>query len=156
MAVLTVIKAYHHYRQSTSGWVMQLHKDGIIFYAFLLRQLNTYPMSLKETLNVFIAISLANLVVPVFAPSMFANWLATPQRVFHSIICTRVLLLILRQRSAALVNHLPGAGDAPELAEMFTSAFDEVDTTASMQITTMETRTSESSLAGGTSRWRNE
>ncbi|KAH0580360.1 hypothetical protein H2248_001861 [Termitomyces sp. 'cryptogamus'] len=117
MAVLTVIRAYHLFREPQTTWIIQLHKDGLIFYAFLL------------------PLSLANIIVPVTAPSMFANWLATPQRVIHSILCTRVLFLILRQRSATtLTNRLPGSGNTLRLHPVFASVPDEEQTTTSMQI----------------------
>ncbi|KAF8882251.1 hypothetical protein BD779DRAFT_1444921, partial [Infundibulicybe gibba] len=68
-----------------------------------------------------IAISLANVVIPIVAPSIFANWLATPQRVMHSVLCTRMILLILRQRSIRVDPRLPvslqeeGVNDLPHL-----------------------------------------
>ncbi|KAJ7641385.1 hypothetical protein FB45DRAFT_356549 [Roridomyces roridus] len=62
------------------SWVLKLYQDGMLFYAYLLM------------------ISVANVLVPILGPRPLANWLATPQRVFHSILCTRVLFLILRQR----------------------------------------------------------
>ncbi|KAJ6546186.1 hypothetical protein DFH09DRAFT_649023 [Mycena vulgaris] len=76
IVIMTVIKAYRDLRRSRQPWLVQLYHDGMLFYVYLL------------------AISLANILVPVLAPSMFSNWLATPQRVLHSVLCTRVLLLI--------------------------------------------------------------
>ncbi|KAF8152304.1 hypothetical protein B0H34DRAFT_112122 [Crassisporium funariophilum] len=111
MAVLTAIKAYRHLQFSQSPWVVQLYQDGLLFYFYLL------------------AISIANVLVPILAPvrpnsnefpenlkyflfcfvkRIFANWLATPQRVLHSVLCNRVLLLILKQRSASnMTARLP-------------------------------------------------
>ncbi|KAJ7076039.1 hypothetical protein B0H15DRAFT_865243 [Mycena belliarum] len=80
IAVLTAIKAYRDLRRSRVPWVQKLYQDGMLFYVYLL------------------TISVANVLVPIMAPPMFANWLATPQRVLHSVLCSRVLLLILRQR----------------------------------------------------------
>ncbi|KAJ6572569.1 hypothetical protein DFH09DRAFT_1462142 [Mycena vulgaris] len=80
IVVMTAIKAYRGLRRSRQPWLAQLYHDGMLFYVYLL------------------AISLANILVPILAPSMFSNWLATPQRVLHSVLCTRVLLLI-RSRS---------------------------------------------------------
>ncbi|KAJ7775544.1 hypothetical protein B0H16DRAFT_47714 [Mycena metata] len=109
IVVLTAVKAYHHLRRSRQPWLVQLYKDGkllplpefgpcsgiqpgMLFYVFLL------------------GISVANILVPILAPVsvdfvaefslminsryLYANWLASPQRVLHSVLCTRVLLLI--------------------------------------------------------------
>lgn len=91
VAVLTGIQAYRSLRYSSSPWVKQMYKDGLLFYAYLL------------------ALSLANMLVPIFAPRPLANWLATPQRVLHSVLCSRVLLQILRQRSGFLTARAPVA-----------------------------------------------
>ncbi|KAJ6518215.1 hypothetical protein C8R47DRAFT_8740 [Mycena vitilis] len=74
--VLTAIKAYRDLRRSRQPWLVQLYRDGLLFYVYLL------------------AISLANILVPILAPPMYANWLASPQRILHSVLCTRVLLLL--------------------------------------------------------------
>ncbi|KAJ7689623.1 hypothetical protein B0H17DRAFT_1331723 [Mycena rosella] len=82
-----VKQSLYSMRYSRESWIVQLYRDGMLFYAYLL------------------AISIANILVPVLAPSMLSNWLATavlspvvpfpsPQRVLHSVLCTRVLLLI--------------------------------------------------------------
>jgi len=83
IAILTAVKAYRDLRRSRVPWILKLYQDGMLFYVYLL------------------TISIANVLVPVIAPRMFANWLATPQRVLHSVLCTRVLLLILRRRRVA-------------------------------------------------------
>ncbi|KAJ7208071.1 hypothetical protein GGX14DRAFT_455414 [Mycena pura] len=83
IAILTAVKAYRDLRRSRVPWILKLYQDGMLFYAYLL------------------TISIANVLVPLIAPRMFANWLATPQRVLHSVLCTRVLLLILRRRRVA-------------------------------------------------------
>ncbi|KAJ7739819.1 hypothetical protein B0H16DRAFT_1567942 [Mycena metata] len=80
IAVLTAIKAYRDLRRSRVPWVLKLYQDGMLFYVYL---------SILST---------ANVLVPIFAPAIFANWLGTLQRVLHSVLCSRVLLLILRQR----------------------------------------------------------
>ncbi|KAK0447455.1 uncharacterized protein EV420DRAFT_1568838 [Desarmillaria tabescens] len=97
IAVLMLIKATRHLRPPYSPWVAKLYRDGLLFYLYLL------------------ALSLANVVIPICIPSL-SNWLATlvyapfssllflmyicrPQRVFHSIFCTRIFLLIMKQRS---------------------------------------------------------
>ncbi|SJL06696.1 uncharacterized protein ARMOST_10038 [Armillaria ostoyae] len=78
IAVLMVIKAIQHLRPPYSPWVAKLYRDGLLFYLYLL------------------ILSLANVLVPICVPAL-SNWLATPQRVFHSIFCTRILLLIMKQ-----------------------------------------------------------
>jgi len=80
IAVLTAVKAYRDLRRSRVPWILKLYRDGMLFYVYLL------------------IVSIANVMVPILAPSMYANWLATPQRVLHSVLCSRVLLLILRRR----------------------------------------------------------
>ncbi|KAJ7659119.1 hypothetical protein DFH06DRAFT_1406146 [Mycena polygramma] len=57
--------------------------NGMLFYVHLL------------------AISFANILVPVLAPTIYTNWLASPQRVLHSVLATRVLLLIRGQSQRA-------------------------------------------------------
>ncbi|KAJ7346214.1 hypothetical protein DFH08DRAFT_961659 [Mycena albidolilacea] len=74
--VLTAVRAYRDLRYSRLPWLIQLYRDGILFFIYLLM------------------ISLANILVPILAPSMFSNWLASPQRVLHSVLCSRVLLHI--------------------------------------------------------------
>ncbi|KAJ7051420.1 hypothetical protein C8F01DRAFT_640044 [Mycena amicta] len=46
------------------------------------------------------AISIANVLVPILGPDYMANWLASLQRVLHSVLTTRVLLLIRGQIAA--------------------------------------------------------
>ncbi|CAA7269379.1 unnamed protein product [Cyclocybe aegerita] len=111
MAVLTGIKAFRHLRHSNSPWVVQLYRDGLMFYVYLT------------------CISIANVLVPILAPRTFSNWLATPQRVMHSVLCTRVLFLILKQRNAAnMTVRRPGrrSGGSPRHQDpVFTSFYDE-------------------------------
>jgi len=108
MAVLTGIEAYRHLRHSQSRWVLQLYQEGLLFYIYLL------------------CISLANILVPILAPRIFANWLATPQRVMHSVLCNRVLLLILKQRSSSnMTNRVHRFGEALPKVPVFESFVDE-------------------------------
>ncbi|KAJ7283596.1 hypothetical protein C8J57DRAFT_1292990 [Mycena rebaudengoi] len=99
IAVLTAIRAYRDLRYSRVPWIIKLYQDGILFYVYLL------------------LVSIANLLVPMVAPRMFANWLATPQRVLHSVLCTRVLLLILRRRWLAVRS----SSSTPVGEEIFSS-----------------------------------
>jgi len=80
IVTLTMIKAVSHLRRSHSPWIVKMYKDGFLFYIYVL------------------TISVVNVVIPVAAPPAYANWFATPLRVFHSIFCTRVLLFIFGQR----------------------------------------------------------
>ncbi|THH09951.1 hypothetical protein EW145_g1647 [Phellinidium pouzarii] len=63
-------------RRMRSALVQQMYKDGVLYYLYQF------------------AFTIVNLLIAVAAPPDFANWLTTPQRVFHSILCTRVLLHI--------------------------------------------------------------
>jgi len=75
IVVLTMIKAVEHLRDSRSNWVSKMYTDGLVFYLYTL------------------ALSLTN----VFTILFLKSWLYLLQSVFHSIFCSRVLLLILRQ-----------------------------------------------------------
>ncbi|KAJ7689619.1 hypothetical protein B0H17DRAFT_1331721 [Mycena rosella] len=100
IVAMTAVKAYRDLRYSRQPWIVQLYRDGILFYVYLL------------------VISVANILVPILAPSMFSNWLATPQRVLHSVLCTRVLLLI-RGRSVGwngLEDYVNSSAHESELA----------------------------------------
>lgn len=118
IVVLTVIRARQYLRHSTSPWVIQLYQDGMLFYAYLL------------------SISIANILVPILAPRIFANWLASPQRVLHSVLCNRVLLLILRQRSSAnMTARIRVRGDEANQSAIFTSFIDD-EVSANLTFTT--------------------
>ncbi|XP_006462159.1 hypothetical protein AGABI2DRAFT_119023 [Agaricus bisporus var. bisporus H97] len=85
VGILTAIQAYRSLRYShyDSPWIKQMYKDGLLYYVLVL------------------AVSIANVLVAALAPRPLANWLATPQRVIHSVLCNKVLLQILRQRTRA-------------------------------------------------------
>ncbi|KAJ6590393.1 hypothetical protein DFH09DRAFT_1139266 [Mycena vulgaris] len=68
IAILTAIRAYRDLRWSRQPWIVQLYQDGMLFYVYLL------------------AISLANILLPILIPL-----------VLHSVLCTRVLLFLRRQ-----------------------------------------------------------
>jgi len=89
VVVLTIRKGLQHKAQTShSSWVKRVYRDGLLFYSYLL------------------VITIINLVVPfVAAQPRYKNYLAVPQRVFHSIFCNRVILLIQRQRS--IRSHPP-------------------------------------------------
>ncbi|TFK35850.1 hypothetical protein BDQ12DRAFT_265848 [Crucibulum laeve] len=80
IVVLTIIKAYQHLRRSNSSWVMQLYRDGILFYIYML------------------VVTLLNVIVPIKAIPNFKTLFSNPQRVLHSILCSRVIFGILSQR----------------------------------------------------------
>ncbi|PPQ92153.1 LOW QUALITY PROTEIN: hypothetical protein CVT25_008778 [Psilocybe cyanescens] len=63
-----------------------------------------------------LTISIANVLVPILAPPEFDNWLATPQRVMHSVLSTRVLLLILKQRPSVSSGSTVYSGALPSFA----------------------------------------
>ncbi|KAF7360883.1 hypothetical protein MSAN_01118000 [Mycena sanguinolenta] len=77
IVILTALKAYRDLRYSRLPWLVQLYRDGMLFYVYLLM------------------ISLANVLVIALAPPLF-SWLFSPQRVLHSVLCTRVLFHIRR------------------------------------------------------------
>ncbi|KAJ7576006.1 hypothetical protein C8J56DRAFT_974328 [Mycena floridula] len=83
IAIMMGIKAFQHLPHSHSRWVESLYKNGLLYYLCLL------------------AVSLGNVIVPI-ANSHLANMLATPQRVLHSILCNRLLFLILSSRYASI------------------------------------------------------
>ncbi|KAJ4491797.1 hypothetical protein C8R41DRAFT_366820 [Lentinula lateritia] len=78
LAILIAIQACKHLRQTRSPWVTKLYKDGIMFYVYLL------------------ILSCANIVSCLLAPAL-GPWLQAPQRVVHSVLCTRVLFLIFQR-----------------------------------------------------------
>ncbi|KAF7760848.1 hypothetical protein Agabi119p4_10257 [Agaricus bisporus var. burnettii] len=115
VGILTAIQAYRSLRFSHSPWVKQMYKDGLLYYVYVL------------------ALSIANVLVAALAPRYLANWLASPQRVIHSVLCNRVLLQILRQRTGTLTNRLPVVSpdqDQRRPIPMFTSFIEneEMDT----------------------------
>ncbi|KAJ6590404.1 hypothetical protein DFH09DRAFT_1139297 [Mycena vulgaris] len=80
IAILTAIRAYRDLCWSRQPWIVQLYQDGMLFYVYLL------------------AISLANILIPILTPVSSAAVLLPPaQLVLHSVLCTRVLLFLRRQ-----------------------------------------------------------
>ncbi|KAJ6602557.1 hypothetical protein DFH09DRAFT_449725 [Mycena vulgaris] len=125
IAILTAIKAYRDLRRSRVPWVLKLYQDGMLFYVYLL------------------SISVANVLVPIIAPAMFANWLGSPQRVLHSVLCTRVLLLILRRRHVA-TSGFPRtiASEAGTTGMVFSSVVDSGTATSEYGLTTFDSTSS--------------
>ncbi|KAL5489762.1 hypothetical protein ACEPAI_4594 [Sanghuangporus weigelae] len=78
IVALTLIQAWRHYRsnQIESPLISQLYQDGLLYFVYL---------------QVF---SIFNIIIAVAGPPDIGNLLATPQRVLHSLLCTRVLLHI--------------------------------------------------------------
>ncbi|KAI0797395.1 hypothetical protein BC629DRAFT_268168 [Irpex lacteus] len=74
----TLYKAVKDLRFYRSPLIVNLYRNGLICYAYVL------------------VISLANVTVLFIRSGNFANSLAIPQRIFHSIFCARILLSILR------------------------------------------------------------
>ncbi|KAK0502427.1 hypothetical protein EDD18DRAFT_1100874 [Armillaria luteobubalina] len=79
VALPTLFKGIEHLRRSTHPFLIELYASGMLFYVCI-----------------FI-ISLANILVPIWVPSLTAS-LGCYQRIFHSILCNRVMLLIFKQR----------------------------------------------------------
>ncbi|KAJ8075815.1 hypothetical protein PM082_021447 [Marasmius tenuissimus] len=82
IAVLTLVKGYHDLRRTRSPWVVQLYQHGILFYVYLL------------------ALSLGNILTGVINPRM-GTWLASPQRVLHSLLSSRVLIVMFSGQPAS-------------------------------------------------------
>ncbi|TDL23408.1 hypothetical protein BD410DRAFT_159532 [Rickenella mellea] len=76
MTVLRVWKLIKEVRRGRSRLLITMYHDGLIYYLYLF------------------GMSLLNLIIPLAAPPDFSHLLVTPQRVLHSILCTRVLLHI--------------------------------------------------------------
>ncbi|KAF9466691.1 hypothetical protein BDZ94DRAFT_129860 [Collybia nuda] len=115
IVILTVIKAIQN-RGSRSSWVLQLSRDGLVFYVFML------------------GMTIANVVVTVTTSSpRYKNFLAFPQRVLHSILCTRVILLILRQRATYSMDDYPslsvGVYSNHDTSEVLTTVIETCETT---------------------------
>ncbi|KAK0470609.1 hypothetical protein IW261DRAFT_1515920 [Armillaria novae-zelandiae] len=79
IALLTLFKGIEHLRRSTHPFLIELYASGMLFYICIFM------------------ISLANILVPIWVPSLTAS-LGCYQRIFHSILCNRVMLLIFKQR----------------------------------------------------------
>ncbi|KAI0340996.1 hypothetical protein BDW22DRAFT_1346721 [Trametopsis cervina] len=105
---LTAFKAIQHLRRSRAPLVINLYRNGLVFYVYIL------------------LISLANVLVPIVGPSALANWLATPQRALHSIFCTRVLLSLLhdRKRVIAALNTSSRSQNAYRFTTLLPSSAD--------------------------------
>ncbi|KAI5122260.1 hypothetical protein M0805_007124 [Coniferiporia weirii] len=84
IVILTLIVVRRDHQQTQSALVKQMYRDSLLYYLCL------------------ISFSVVNLSIAVAAPPEFANWLTTPQRVIHSLLCTRVLLHI-REHSASTI-----------------------------------------------------
>ncbi|XP_006457135.1 hypothetical protein AGABI2DRAFT_123002 [Agaricus bisporus var. bisporus H97] len=133
VGILTAIQAYRSLRFSHSPWVKQMYKDGLLYYVYVLGILVPAIFLVVLSNDYVTALSIANVLVAALAPRYLANWLATPQRVVHSVLCNRVLLQILRQRTGTLTNRLPVVSpdqDQRRPIPMFTSFIEneEMDT----------------------------
>ncbi|KAF7361215.1 hypothetical protein MSAN_01153600 [Mycena sanguinolenta] len=126
IAILTAVKAYRDLRRSRIPWILKLYRDGMLFYVYLL------------------LISIANVMVPIMAPSMYANWLGTPQRVLHSVLCSRVLLLILRRRRIASTETQESIMSESEVITtgMVFSSIVDATGSSNFELTTIDTSSS--------------
>ncbi|KJA18893.1 hypothetical protein HYPSUDRAFT_69558 [Hypholoma sublateritium FD-334 SS-4] len=90
---LTIIRALDHFRRLTRySWVTRVYGYGLLFYIYLL------------------LITAANIAIPFAAEEpRYKGYFAISQHVFHSIFCTRVIVLIQRRRWAR--RSLPHADD---------------------------------------------
>ncbi|KIJ91246.1 hypothetical protein K443DRAFT_492671 [Laccaria amethystina LaAM-08-1] len=120
---LTTIKAYQHFRLSCSSWLDQFYRDGVLYCTFIL------------------VLSLINIISPSFpVPLYYKAIMHSPTRVFHSIFCNRVMLLILEQRhESAQRGRRP---EATETMQIFSTVFME-------RITSVDTSTGQISINSG-------
>ncbi|KIY67370.1 hypothetical protein CYLTODRAFT_454557 [Cylindrobasidium torrendii FP15055 ss-10] len=81
VGILTIVKASK--QRSSSPWVMRLYSDSIIFYVYML------------------IVSLINVILPIAKPEM-AKRSAGPLRIFHSILCNRIIFRIQGHTPALL------------------------------------------------------
>ncbi|KAF9524800.1 hypothetical protein CPB83DRAFT_909691 [Crepidotus variabilis] len=80
VVVLTVVRATYHLHRSNSSWVYQMYLRGILYFFFTF------------------AVTLLSLFCLYFAPVQLKLILMDIQRAFHSILCSRIIFLILSQR----------------------------------------------------------
>ncbi|KAF8966784.1 hypothetical protein BDZ97DRAFT_601931 [Flammula alnicola] len=92
---LTIIRANEHLRQSSSQWVVQLYKNGIIYCIAIL------------------VMSLANAIMAFAAPIGLNTIFLPLQRNLHSIFCNRVMFLILENRNARRTQDALGQREQP-------------------------------------------
>lgn len=109
---LTTIKAYQHFRLSCSSWLNQFYRDGLLYCTFIL------------------VLGLINIISPTFpVPLYYKAVMHSPTRVFHSIFCNRVMLLILKQRhDMAQRGRRPEVTGDGETMQMFSTVFTEIIT----------------------------
>ncbi|KAF9530069.1 hypothetical protein CPB83DRAFT_199001 [Crepidotus variabilis] len=106
--LLTLVKAIQHLRASTSSWLYHLYQRGLVYFIFI-----------------FIT-SLSNIIIPVFAEDTNKLALTDFQRVLHSVLCSRVILLILQQKSEYDSRELRAShrADTPILGRFVQTALD--------------------------------
>ncbi|KAK0200516.1 hypothetical protein DFS33DRAFT_163465 [Desarmillaria ectypa] len=80
IASLTLFKGVQHLRRSSYPFLIEFYVSGMFFYACLL------------------LITLANILIPVWDHDIPASFLGSFQRILHSILSSRIMLLILKQR----------------------------------------------------------
>ncbi|KAK0485370.1 hypothetical protein EDD18DRAFT_1293078 [Armillaria luteobubalina] len=80
IASLTLFKGVQHLHHSSHPFIKELYVSGIFFFACLL------------------LITLANILVPMWAPGMTLFFLGSFQTNLHSILSNRIMLIILKQR----------------------------------------------------------
>ncbi|KAK0200511.1 hypothetical protein DFS33DRAFT_163302 [Desarmillaria ectypa] len=80
IASVTLFKGVQHLRRSSHPFLTEFYVSGMFFYACLL------------------LITLANILIPVWAHGIAASFIGSFQRILHSILSSRIMLLILKQR----------------------------------------------------------
>lgn len=114
---LMLYKGVQHTRQSRSPWVIGLYRNGVLYCMVIL------------------LLSLGNAIipnVPAWAIT-YANLLGPLQHTMESILCSRVMFVILKRRKS-VSNRETGWDDAEGSVGMFTSVVDAPGTVDSSAI----------------------
>jgi hypothetical protein len=86
IVILTMIKAVRRFRLLHTGWILQLYRDGLLFYIYLF------------------CLSLLSILLPLLISIVYLDMLAVLLRALHSILCTRVLFVIFHLRCTDDLN----------------------------------------------------
>lgn len=112
IAGLTLVKGYQHLRRTRSRWVVRLYKDGLFFYIYLC------------------LLSLGNIITFIVSPD-WGPWLTSLQRVLHSLLCNRVLFVILSKRRPTALDVDVGGNTVTHGTDSMVVSADLMDTRAS-------------------------
>lgn len=102
IVVLTMIKGLQHLKHVSSGFIVSLYRDGLLYFVYLF------------------VISLGNILVLYLAPAEYTILLAELQRVFYTILSCRIILhLRAVHRSPGPESTAAGTGQpVPTVGQM--------------------------------------